>query len=291
MRDDPLSRDQGDKGSVGGGKIGRMACPETNWRDSSPPHGEARCSKCSKPAIIKQEYSGQYFCHSHFMIDFETKAKREIRNRCWLSLHDSIAVALSGGPGSTACLLLLHKLFSQRRDITLCAIHIDEGISSFRDIKDVISIADQLGVSCITRSFEDAYGMTVDQYATNHEDVCAWCTEKRQSFLDEVAREHNITKIAYGYHLEDISKAVLTGIVEGDPSSLLYGDARIDAKHIAPLYMIPKKEVMLYSGVTTLVQCPYAEVPEMDFLDQYATRHPSVHHAIVSLAQRISRRV
>jgi len=136
-------------------------------------------------------------------------------------------------------------------------------------------------------TFEEAYGMTADQYAATHEDVCSWCEEKRQLLLDQIAREHTITKIAYGYHLEDISMAVLTGVLEGDPSSLLYGDRRIDARHIAPLLMVPKKEVILYSGITTLAQCPYASVHE-DILDQYADRHPSVHHAIVSLSHRIS---
>jgi len=247
-----------------------------------------RCSKCFEPAIIKQEYSGQYLCHSHFLIDFEAKAKREIRKRNWLSPHDSIAIALSGGAGSVACLLLLHKLFSQRRDIKLCAIHIDEGISSFRDPKDVVSIAEQIGVSCITETFEDAYGMTVDQYASHYEDICLWCTKKRQLLLDDIAREHNVTKIAYGYHLEDLSNAVFTGIVKGDPSSLLYGDARIDANHIAPLCLIPEREVVLYSGITTLTRCPYTGVNEIDLLDQYAQKHPSVHHAIVSLSDRIS---
>jgi tRNA(Ile)-lysidine synthase TilS/MesJ len=222
------------------------------------------------------------------MIDFETRAKREIRSRHWLSPNDSIAVALSGGAGSTASLLLLHKLFSCRRDITLCAIHIDEGISSFRETKNMSSIAEQIGVPCITKTFEKVYGMTVDQYAANHKDVCAWCEKQRQLLIDQIAREHNITRIAYGYHLEDISRAVLADIVEGDPSVLLYGDRRIDAKHIAPLYMIPKKEVVLYSGVTTLIQCPYAEQSGIDLLDKYADRHPSVHHAIASLSQRIS---
>ena len=257
---------------------------------SSPPRGGVRCSKCFEPAIIKQDYSGQYFCHSHFMIDFETKAKREIRNRHCLSPNDSIAIALSGGAASTACLLLLHKLFSCRRDITLCAIHIDEGISSFRDLQNIISIAEEVGVLCITRTFEETYGMTVDQYAANQEGVCVWCEKQRQLLLDQIAQEHNITKIVYGYHLEDISRTVLTDIVKGDPSSLLYGDTRIDTKHIAPLYMIPKKEVMLYSAVTTMMQCPYAEqsVHEIDLLDQYAARHPSVHHAIVSISHRIS---
>jgi len=250
-----------------------------------------RCNKCFDPAIIKQDYSGQYLCHSHFIIDFEKKAKREIRNRDWLSANDSIAVAFSGGAGSTACLLLLHKLFACRRDITLCAIHIDEGINSFRDPKHVISIAERAGVPCITRTFEEVYGMTVDQYAADQEDVCAWCEKKRQLLLDQIAREHDITRIAYGYHLEDFSRAVLTAIVEGDPSPLLYGDTRVDAKHIAPLYTIPKKEVLLYSGITTPVQCPYAKQTaktEIDLLDQYADRHPSVHHAIVSLSHRIS---
>jgi tRNA(Ile)-lysidine synthase TilS/MesJ len=253
---------------------------------------QTQCSKCHKPAIIKQEYSGNIFCHSHLIADVEAKVKREIRNRSWLSPHDSIAVALSGGVGSIVCLLLLHKLFARRRDITLCAIYIYEGIDSFRDPKDVISIAEQIGVPCITRTFKEAYGMTVDQYAAHQENICVWCDTKRQLLIDLVAQEHNITKIAYGYHLEDFSSAVVTGIVKGDPSSLLYGDTRIDAKHIAPLCLVPKKEVLLYSDITTMIQCPYTKQSVnngiTEILDQYAKRHPSVHHAIVGLSHRIS---
>lgn len=253
---------------------------------------QKQCSKCHEPAIIKQEYSGNVLCHSHLITDIEAKVKREIRNQGWLSPNDSIAVAFSGRAGSTACLLLLHKLFACRRDITLCAIFIDEGICSFRDLKHAISITEQMGIPCITRTFEEVYGMTVDQYAAHWGDVCVWCTKKRQLLIDQIAREHNITKIAYGYHLEDFSRAVVTGIVKGDPSSLLYGDTRIDAKHIAPLCVIPKKEVLLYSGITTMTQCPHAKQSANDeiaeILDQYAKRHPSVHHAIVSLSHRIS---
>ena len=226
------------------------------------------------------------------MRDIEAKAKREIRNRGWLSPNDSIAVALSGGAGSTACLLLLHKLFGCRRDITLCAISIDEGIDSFRDQKDVISIAKQIGVPSITRTFQEVYGMSVDQYAATWEDVCSWCGKNRQLLIDQVAQEHNITKIAYGYHLEDFSRALVAGIVRGDPSTLLYGDTRVDAKHIAPLCMIPEKEVLLYSGIETKEKCPYAKQGGKDeiaeVLDTYADKHPSVHHAIVSLSHRIS---
>ena len=225
------------------------------------------------------------------MRDIEAKAKREIRSRGWLSPHDSIAIAFSGGPGSTACLLLLHKLFASRRDITLHAIYIDEGIHHFRD-PNVFSIAEQIGVRCITKTFQEVYGMTVDQYAAHCEDVCLWCNKKRQLLIDQIAQEHNITKIAYGYHLEDVSRAVVAGIVKGDPSFLLYGDTRIDAKHIAPLCMIPEREVLLYAGIEALTQCPYAEQGGKgeiaEVLDKYADKHPSVHHAIVSLSRRIS---
>ena len=255
---------------------------------------QIQCSKCRKPAIIKQEYSGNILCHSHLIADVEAKAKRMIRTRNWLSSQDSIAVALSGGEASTAVLFFLHKLFGCRKDITLCAIHIDEGIASFQRKEKAISIAEQIGIPCILGSFAEAYGMTVDTYATWGKDICAWCEEKRHLLLYQIAQEHGFTKVAYGYHLEDISTAVLSHIVCGDPSLLLEGNRHIDATHIAPFCMIPKKEIVLYSGMKSSPRCPYAkhdiksEIAEL--LEQYANRHPSVHHAIVNLSDHISRK-
>ncbi|MDR2856086.1 MAG: tRNA(Ile)-lysidine synthase [Methanomicrobiales archaeon] len=253
---------------------------------------QTQCSKCREPGIIKQEYSGNILCHSHLIVGVEAKAKRMIRAHNWLSSQDSVVVALSGGEASTAVLLFLHKLFSCRKDITLCAIHVDEGIASFHRKEKAISIADQIGIPCILASFTEAYGTTVDMYATLGKDVCAWCEEKRHLLLHQIAQEHGFTKIAYGYHLEDFSTAVLSHIVCGDPSLLLEGDRRIDATHIAPFCMIPKKEVVLYSGMESSPKCPHAKHNMKNqiakLLDQYANRHPSVHHAIVGLSDRIS---
>ena len=250
------------------------------------------CSKCREPAIIEQHYSGNALCHSHFIADVEAKAKRVIRTHNWLSSNDSIAVALSGGEASAAVFFFLHKLTKHRRDIRLSAIHIDEGIANFQRKEDAISIAEKAGVPCIISSFADAYGKTVDQYATQEEDVCVWCERKRHQLLDQIAQEQGFTKIAYGYHLEDISTAVLTHIIQGDPSFLLDGDTCNDETHIAPFRLIPKKEVILYSGMRSFARCPYAkqdvkgEIEEI--LGNYTKKHPSVHHAIVSLSDKIN---
>ncbi|HPX73972.1 MAG TPA: tRNA(Ile)-lysidine synthase, partial [Methanoregulaceae archaeon] len=77
------------------------------------------CSKCRHPAIIYQRYSGLHLCKAHFIADFESKAKRAIRNHRWIKPKDRIAVALSGGKNSSALLYFLKKILGTRRDVRL----------------------------------------------------------------------------------------------------------------------------------------------------------------------------
>ena len=234
--------------------------------------GGKTCSKCKKSAILEQKYSGRNLCVTHCMADIESRAKHELRRHNWLSSHDSIAVGLSGCAVSAAVLAFLHTLTRCRRDITLCAIHLSRESSkeSDQNRKNAITVAEQTDVPLIIEPF--SLDFLSDQ-------------------LDLVAKKRGITKVAYGYHLEDLSSKILAEVILGDVSSLLYGDDRIDRSHIAPFRIIPQKEALLYAK---------AKYPDItwsltDFkddaaraLDTYSCKHPSVHHAIIGLCDRIA---
>ena len=81
-----------------------------------------QCSKCRYPAVVFQPYSGQYLCRDHFVLDFEAKAKREIRKNRWMRPGDHIAVALTGSPGEGALLHFLSKLAANRTDLRISAV-------------------------------------------------------------------------------------------------------------------------------------------------------------------------
>jgi len=124
-----------------------------------------KCRKCHKKAIHFQPYSGAHLCAPHLIEDIERKVKHTIRKHRMIEKGDTIAVALSGGKDSTVLLYLLHKLFSERPDINIIAITIDEGIAGYRPntLRHAKEITSKLGIEHIIASFKDEYGSTLDQ--------------------------------------------------------------------------------------------------------------------------------
>ena len=82
------------------------------------------CSKCGRPGVIFQEYSGLHLCQQHFREDLLHKAKKTVRKNHWLVPGTRYAIALSGGPASCALLDFMHTLVGERKDISLVAVTI-----------------------------------------------------------------------------------------------------------------------------------------------------------------------
>ena len=97
------------------------------------------------------------------------KAKHEIRSHHWLKSGDYIAVGLSGDACSSALLYFLKKLTSNRRDIRISAISVDEGIAVYCSLKDSGRIAELLQTECISRSFLENFGMSLDEISRTKE--------------------------------------------------------------------------------------------------------------------------
>lgn len=111
-----------------------------------------QCSKCRSEAFVFQPYSGQHLCPDHFIIDFETKAKREIRKKKGMQPGDHIAVALTGTAADDALLFFFQKLAGTRKDIGVSGIR----LTGSRD--ELAAIARDRGFTKIARatSLEEA---------------------------------------------------------------------------------------------------------------------------------------
>ena len=83
-----------------------------------------RCSQCRKEAVIFQSYSGKHLCRDHFLIDFEAKAKRLIRQNQWMRPGDHITILLEGGPADYALLVFFRRLAGNRRDVRVSGVDI-----------------------------------------------------------------------------------------------------------------------------------------------------------------------
>jgi len=259
-----------------------------------------RCSKCRRPAILFQRYSGLHLCQEHFFADLEAKAKRDIRVRRWIRPNDTIAVALSGGKDSTALLHFLHSLLFRRRDVHLLAITVNEGISGYRDPAVARNLAEGLGIPHVTASFQDRYGTTIDEIVMRKGDAlsCSYCGVLRRHLLNSVAREEHATRLAFGFNLDDEAQSVLMNVLRGDCARLTRSSLprKGMVPRIKPFLHIPEREVALYSYLKTgrvdTGRCPYshnalrAEVRRM--LNEYAWDHPGTRHALVNLGEELS---
>jgi uncharacterized protein (TIGR00269 family) len=259
-----------------------------------------QCNKCRRNAILFQEYSGQHLCKQHFEADVEAKAKHEIRRHQWMIPGDHIAVALSGDQSSSALLYFLKKLTSNRRDIRISAISIDEGIAGYRDPAYALQIAELLETECITVSFKESFGITLDAITRTQDTTlsCTYCRVLRNFLLNRIAREQGVTKLAFGYTLDEGAVSVLKKVLQGNPESLVNSErgARGKIPWIRPFHSVPHKEVALYADLhvkrSDQSRCPYNKKPfEEDvqsMLNEFTIRHPATKYALLSLEKNLA---
>lgn len=259
-----------------------------------------RCSKCKRNSIIFQRYSGLHLCERHFIETVEARAKRTIRKHRWMESGDRIAVALSGGKDSSALLSFLSGTFGMRRDISLFAITVDEGIAGYRDPAVAGRIAERYGIVCHTVSFAEAYGTTMDRIVARKGDrlSCSYCGVLRRRLLNAAARDLGATRLALGFTLDDDAQSVLMNVLRGDADRLLRSPEPVPGliPRIRPFSDIPEREVALYAYLTVggfeERGCPYSHnalrVDARRLLNEYNHRHPSTKYALLRLGEELA---
>jgi tRNA(Ile)-lysidine synthase TilS/MesJ len=259
-----------------------------------------QCNKCRREAILFQEYSGQHLCRQHVEADVEAKAKYEIRRHRWMVPGDHIAVALSGERNSSALLYFFKKLTSNRRDISITAITIDEGIANHRDPGCAMRIAHALDIECIPVSFLEDFGITADEIADQKGTglSCTYCRAIKNFLLNRIAREHGVTKLALGHTLDDGAISTLKNILQGTTERLVGFERPGWGKipRICPFISIPQKEVALYADLhlegCNQSCCPHKKDPfqgdVLTMLNIHTTRHPATKYALTNLRKNLT---
>jgi len=261
-----------------------------------------KCFKCERDAIIYQRYSGMHLCKNHFIEDVERKIKKNIRKNFPLGKNESIAVALSGGKDSTVTLYILSKIFSERRDIEISAITVDEGIEGYRKntIKKARRFTERLNIEHNIVSFKDAYGITLDDIVAKEPEQapCTFCGVLRRQMLNSAARDMGVQRVATGHNLDDESQSIFMNYLRGDTERLMrtsIGKACFIPR-MKPLQDIPEREVALYAIVNgiemDMSECPYAglalrsEIREM--LNDFEVKHPGTKYSIIRGFDKLS---
>ncbi|MBN1166789.1 MAG: adenine nucleotide alpha hydrolase family protein [Methanospirillaceae archaeon] len=258
------------------------------------------CTRCSRPALLYQRYSGLSLCRFHFIADFETKAKRTVRKNQWLARNEKIAVALSGDKNSSAVLFFLYNLVRERRGNSIIAITIDEGISGYRDIVETCRIAQVIGVPHVLVSFKDQFGFTMDQVVARKGDrfSCLYCRMLRNHLLQKTARDAGADKLALGTTLDDAALFVLTQVLQGDLAGMvtMTGEKVLP---ISPFQEIPADEVALYADIhgnrAGIVPCPYVDTgfrhDVSDLLRSYTRDHPSTCYSLYRFREGLREKI
>jgi tRNA(Ile)-lysidine synthase TilS/MesJ len=257
------------------------------------------CSKCRRPAVIYQRYSGLHLCRTHFEADFEAKAKRAIRVHRWLSSGDRIGIVNSGAKDNSALLSFLQKVMGRRRDVELLSISIDEGIRNYSDTSLARSFAEKIGVRHVASSFREMFGMAFDDMISHGESrqACSSCSTLRALCIERTAREQGVTRLAIESNLDDEAHSLFLNFLTGNAEWIIHPQENREdpARWIKPFMYIPEREVALYASYHAegggSRRCPHssggltAEVRSI--LDEYDRNHPSTPYALVNLGDRL----
>lgn len=230
-----------------------------------------KCSRCTEDAVYEAKYSGEMLCGRHLIESVEKRIKKEIREQIdFLPGGTRIAVATSGGKDSSATLFSLNRILGNRRDVTITAFTVDEGISGYRDsgLENARSLCTELGISHTVLSFKDAYGTTMDEIVKENDEVipCARCGPMRRQLMNTQSLNLDADYVALGINLDDYAQSIMMNVARGDVDRMARMAPHSREKEglvrrILPLRRIPEKEVVLYALLNSIKfdssWCPY----------------------------------
>lgn len=264
------------------------------------------CSLCSAPHVLLVPYSGTRLCRGHFMETVERRARAEFRRQARLQPGDRVAVALSGGKDSSVALALVHVILKDRRDVSLVAVTVDEGIAGYRSatVEGAARLCRDLGVEHRLVAYRDSFGTTTDEIvasgALGGATPCSACGVLRRRALNDAARDAGATHLVTGHNLDDQAQSILMNLVRGDLARLARLAPHDRAVHglvprVAPLLRVPEKEVALYALLRGLpvehAACPHSGAALRgtfrDVLLALEEREPGTRHALLRVHERL----
>ena len=244
-------------------------------------------------------YSGAHLCSTHFQEYVERRVKQEIRRELPLRGEPTkIAVGISGGKDSSTALFLLARYLGRRRDVTLEAITVDEGIAGYRppSLEAARAFCSQLGVPHHVVSYAGTVGFEMDRVVRTdpHAIPCSYCGVFRRHALNAKAVAIGADYLATGLNLDDTAESILMNVARGDVERLArlgpHGQVQPGlVPRLQPLRMVPELEVYLYAYLKGIpfhdANCPYAERAQRGRFKEVVYRleaeSPGTRHAIV----------
>jgi tRNA(Ile)-lysidine synthase len=178
-----------------------------------------------------------------------TLVRQTLTQKALTTSGETIVVAVSGGPDSTA---LLHALASLRveYDVRLVAAHLNHGFRGAEaegDAEYVRALCDGLEIPC--------YCETIDVPALRlrrHLSAQAAAREVRHAFLRRVAADVGARLIALGHNRDDRIETVLLHILRGSGLDGMAGISAYDPPLLRPLLELSRAEIEAYCALHAL---------------------------------------
>jgi tRNA(Ile)-lysidine synthase len=170
------------------------------------------------------------------------KVKQGITKYGLLKQNESVVVAFSGGPDSTALVIALSQI-APTMGLRLLVAHFNHGLRGHdadEDERFARRLIKKLGLSFVCRKM----GKKANMKGLSPEE---FYRRERYCFLDEVAKNNHAHKIALGHNLQDQAETVLLHLLRGSGLEGLKGIMPLrDGKYIRPLIDISRKEIIAF---------------------------------------------
>jgi tRNA(Ile)-lysidine synthase len=201
------------------------------------------------------------------------KVKNTIEKYNLLQKGDRVVVAHSGGPDSTALLIALDAL-SCDMDLELIVAHFNHGLRgklSDADEKFSRDLAQKLGLLFCSKRMDKK----ISKKGISPEDFYR-C--QRYNFLNKVAWDNRVQKIALGHNLQDQAETVLLNLLRGSGLEGLKGILpKRDGKIIRPLIETPREEITSFLDKSGISYCRDSSNESMIYL-RNQIRHELIPH-------------
>ena len=261
------------------------------------------CSLCNREAIVFLRYNGNHLCERHFVEFFQKRVNLEFRRELKITGPVKIGVALSGGKDSSVALYETNRVFGKRKDVSIVAITIDEGIKSYRPqtMEAAATLTRKLGVEHRILKIEDNFGTTMDSISEGGRLApCSYCGVFRRKLINLAGVEEDIDYMVTGLNLDDTAQSVMMNVVRGDIARIARMGPHTEPKdglvpRLQPLLRIAEKEVLLYAIIQGIdfshSVCPYAgKAIRNEFresIDRWEERSPGTKYSIVNSFEKI----
>ncbi len=245
-----------------------------------------------------------------FVSYIEKKVRDTIRTYSLCSKDSRIAVAVSGGKDSLACLFILHTL-----GYTVEAITINPGIGAYseKNLLNLQQFCQTYTIPLHVLSYEHLLGYKLPELMhrlnsdkTKTYSSCMVCGILKRYYLNKFAREKNFTHIATGHNLDDEAQGFVMSVFRNDLDRALRqgpitGTTNTDGfvTRIKPLYKISEDEVIRYTTIRRFTieygSCPLSEgayrKEYREMLDDFEKKYPHTKYNISSFQESFKKQV